>query len=62
MYFTNKSEVKVVDSRRMKTDFSQYPQGKRTYLIPDWEICDPYQVIPNNTQLVGKETISEPAL
>lgn len=46
----------------MKTDFSIYPQGKRSYLIPDWDNCDPYQIIPNSTDLAGKKPVTEPAL
>lgn len=64
VYFTNKSEVKVVDSRRMKTNYSQYPPGRRGYKIPDWNNCDPYAIIPqdSDTELKDKEKSTLPAL
>lgn len=46
----------------MKADFTQYPPGKRSYSIPDWDNCDPYQVIPKDSELMWKEVVTLPAL
>ena len=31
-----------MDSRRLTTDFSVYPRGKRDYVIDRWNTFDPY--------------------
>ena len=42
VHFQPKSQVKVVDTRKLTTDFSSYPRGKRQYSIDSWNTFDPY--------------------
>jgi hypothetical protein len=48
----------------MKTNYSQYPPGRRSYSIQDWNNCDPYQIIPEDkdTELKDKQKSTYPAL
>jgi hypothetical protein len=47
----------------MKTNYSQYPPGRRSYSIPDWNNCDPYQIIPSDkdTELNDRQKSTLPA-